>query len=56
MPSDSGATTSYWMGYSVPDFSPLTESCTADVCIVGAGIAGLSTAYHLVQELSLIHI
>lgn len=50
MPSDSGATTSYWMGYSVPDFSPLTESRTADVCIVGAGIAGLSTAYHLVQE------
>lgn len=50
MPSDSGATTSFWMRTSVPEFSPLTEDCTADVCIVGAGIAGLSTAYHLALE------
>ncbi len=30
--------------------SPLTENATADVCIVGAGIAGLSTAYELIQQ------
>jgi len=29
--------------------APLAENVHADVCIVGAGIAGLSTAYHLVQ-------
>ena len=28
---------------------PLAENLHVDVCIVGAGIAGLSTAYHLVQ-------
>src|SRR5437764_10048134 len=28
---------------------PLAENVHVDVCIVGAGIAGLSTAYHLVQ-------
>ena len=50
MPSDSGATTSFWMEVSVPDYPPLAESCTTDVCVVGAGIAGLSTAYHLLQR------
>lgn len=29
---------------------PLTESIRADVCVVGAGIAGMSTAYLLSQE------
>ncbi|HUQ87068.1 MAG TPA: FAD-dependent oxidoreductase [Vicinamibacterales bacterium] len=33
----------------VPSFSPLTNDTTADVCIVGAGIAGLTTAYLLTQ-------
>ena len=32
-----------------PDFRPLTENTRADVCIVGAGIAGLSTAYELLR-------
>ena len=33
----------------VPTYSPLTADTTADVCIVGAGIAGLTTAYLLTQ-------
>jgi glycine/D-amino acid oxidase-like deaminating enzyme/nitrite reductase/ring-hydroxylating ferredoxin subunit len=33
----------------LPSFSPLTVDVTADVCVVGAGIAGLTTAYLLTQ-------
>ena len=33
----------------LPSFSPLTADTTADVCVVGAGIAGLTTAYLLTQ-------
>src|SRR5256885_16828733 len=33
----------------LPKAPPLAENVHVDVCIVGAGIAGLSTAYHLVQ-------
>jgi glycine/D-amino acid oxidase-like deaminating enzyme/nitrite reductase/ring-hydroxylating ferredoxin subunit len=29
---------------------PLTEDATADVCVIGAGISGLTTAYLLVKE------
>lgn len=36
---------SIWMATSaVPTYGALEESTTADVCIVGAGIAGLTTA------------
>ena len=35
---------------SEPVFSPLRENITTDVCIVGAGIAGLTTAYLLAKE------
>ncbi|MGI8402483.1 MAG: FAD-dependent oxidoreductase [Gemmatimonadaceae bacterium] len=46
MPSDSGNTTSVWMETAdVPSFPPLARDATADVCIIGAGIAGLTTAY-----------
>jgi glycine/D-amino acid oxidase-like deaminating enzyme/nitrite reductase/ring-hydroxylating ferredoxin subunit len=31
-------------------YHPLTEDASCDVCIVGAGIAGLSTAYQLASE------
>ncbi|KAL7625176.1 hypothetical protein AAE478_004391 [Parahypoxylon ruwenzoriense] len=31
-----------------PQFHPLTEDIDTDVCIIGAGIAGFSTAYELV--------
>lgn len=50
MPSDSGHTTSVWMSTAeLPTFPPLTSDATADVCVVGAGIAGLSVAYHLTR-------
>ena len=46
----SGNTASIWMGtFEVPDFAPLNRNLTTDVCVVGAGIAGLTTAYHLVK-------
>lgn len=47
MPSDSGATTSFWMEIDPVEYPPLIEDVTVDVCVIGAGIAGLSTAYHL---------
>jgi glycine/D-amino acid oxidase-like deaminating enzyme/nitrite reductase/ring-hydroxylating ferredoxin subunit len=47
----SGRTVSLWMAtQAVSSFKPLRENATADVCIVGAGIAGLSTAYLLARE------
>src|SRR4051812_37191429 len=33
----------------MPKYPPLQESTLADVCIVGAGIAGMTTAYLLTQ-------
>jgi len=33
----------------IPAYSPLTADVSADVCIVGAGISGLTTAYLLAQ-------
>src|SRR5688572_22856748 len=50
MPSDSGATTSCWMELPMPAFAPLAADTQADVCVVGAGIAGLSTAYELAAQ------
>lgn len=35
---------------SSPELVPLREDLQADVCVVGAGIAGLSVAYHLARE------
>lgn len=49
MGSDSGATTSCWMADGLPDRSPLGADLAADACVIGAGIAGLSVAYHLAQ-------
>lgn len=44
-------TMSVWMDTAeVPVESPLKERITADVCIVGAGIAGMSAAYLLARE------
>jgi glycine/D-amino acid oxidase-like deaminating enzyme/nitrite reductase/ring-hydroxylating ferredoxin subunit len=47
-PTDSGATTSLWH-LETPRLvrEPLPGDTTADVCVVGAGIAGLSVAYEL---------
>jgi len=48
--TDSGATTSAWMTTAeVPDFPPLAEDAECDVCVVGAGIAGMTTAYTLAK-------
>ncbi|MGQ0714026.1 MAG: FAD-dependent oxidoreductase [Gemmatimonadaceae bacterium] len=50
MRSDSGNTVSVWMDTTnMPTFTPLVEDLTCDVCIVGAGIVGLTSAYHLVR-------
>lgn len=47
----SGATTSIWMANTdIPSRPALTKDISADVCIVGAGIAGLTTAYLLAKE------
>ncbi|HKP47041.1 MAG TPA: FAD-binding oxidoreductase, partial [Pyrinomonadaceae bacterium] len=44
-------TVSVWMDTeSIPLETPLAERVTADVCIVGAGIAGMTTAYLLARE------
>src|SRR6266567_2994133 len=50
MQSDSGHTTSVWMGTTeVPQFQPLTQDLRTNVCVVGAGIAGMTTAYLLAR-------
>lgn len=47
----SGITTSVWMATnSVPSFPSLRKNENADVCIVGAGIAGITTAYLLARQ------
>jgi glycine/D-amino acid oxidase-like deaminating enzyme/nitrite reductase/ring-hydroxylating ferredoxin subunit len=50
MKTDSGVTTSVWMGTELPRYSPLAEDTRADVCVVGAGISGLTVAYLLARE------
>jgi glycine/D-amino acid oxidase-like deaminating enzyme len=51
MRGDSGATQSPWFAsVDTPSRPALDRDTDADVCIVGAGIAGLSTAYHLARE------
>src|SRR5438046_191392 len=50
-PHPGGATTSLWQGtFDVPSYPKLERSGSTDVCIVGAGIAGLSAAYHLARD------
>lgn len=47
----SGQSTSVWMATAPqPSFAPLATDEKADVCVVGAGIAGLTTAYLLTRE------
>lgn len=51
MKPESGKTESIWMGtFNVPVFSSLTNDTECDVCIVGAGISGLSSAYLLLKS------
>lgn len=42
---------SYWMNsVSLPNFSELKHNLITDICIVGGGITGLSTAYYLTKQ------
>ena len=51
MKTDNGRTTSVWMGTTdVPEGTRLDSDVSADVVVVGAGIAGLTTAYLLTKE------
>src|SRR3569623_1610306 len=51
MKRGSGATASVWMVTAeIPSRPALTKDIPADVWVVGAGIAGLTTAYLLAQE------
>jgi glycine/D-amino acid oxidase-like deaminating enzyme/nitrite reductase/ring-hydroxylating ferredoxin subunit len=46
-----GASTSIWMATaSVPTYPPLAGDLDAGVCVIGGGIAGLTTAYLLSRE------
>jgi glycine/D-amino acid oxidase-like deaminating enzyme/nitrite reductase/ring-hydroxylating ferredoxin subunit len=50
MRSDSGYTTSVWMNTAeVPNLQPLKTDTRTGVCIIGAGIAGMTTAYLLAR-------
>src|SRR5437764_12362360 len=51
MTNDPKHTNSIWMATAeTPVLPALTSNMSADVCVVGAGIAGLSTAYLLALE------
>src|SRR5437588_93856 len=51
MEPDSGQTTSIWMDRaSVPNYPALAHDADTRVCVVGAGIAGLTTAYLLSKQ------
>ena len=43
-------TRSPWMGLPMPECPPLRNDCRTDVCVIGAGIAGLSAAYLLTRK------
>ena len=52
MRDDSQATTSIWMATAnTPSPSPLKECIRTDICIIGAGIAGLTTAFLLGRDI-----
>ncbi len=46
----SGQTLSPWMTFPMPDYEPLSGNARVDVCVVGAGIAGMTTAYLCAQK------
>jgi glycine/D-amino acid oxidase-like deaminating enzyme/nitrite reductase/ring-hydroxylating ferredoxin subunit len=49
--ASNGSSTSVWMDTAtVPVFAPLAGDAEAGVCVIGAGIAGLTSAYLLAQE------
>lgn len=50
MNTGAGQTVSIWMSTKLPVTPPLASGVHADVCVVGAGIAGLTTAYCLMKS------
>lgn len=48
--NNSGRSESLWMDVLFPSFPVLEENLDVDVCIVGAGIVGLTCAYKLIKE------
>jgi len=46
----SGRSRSVWMTAELPRFGPLARDLEVDVCVIGAGIAGLSVAYALARD------
>jgi glycine/D-amino acid oxidase-like deaminating enzyme/nitrite reductase/ring-hydroxylating ferredoxin subunit len=51
MKSDGGKNDSIWtVTADVPEYPALSEDLSTNVCIVGAGIAGMTTAYLLARE------
>ncbi len=51
MQLSNGTSTSVWMATAkLPTFPPLTSDADTDICVIGAGIAGLTTAYRLARE------
>jgi glycine/D-amino acid oxidase-like deaminating enzyme/nitrite reductase/ring-hydroxylating ferredoxin subunit len=51
MVSDSGKTVSAWFAtVEMPQFSQLSKNVSTEVCVVGGGIAGVTTAYLLAKE------
>ncbi len=49
MSKASGHTISVWMNTEVPQLPPLTSDIRSTICIIGAGIAGMTTAYLLAR-------
>ena len=47
MPRDTGTTSSVWTDTPSPRVDPLQGDQNCDICVIGAGIAGLTTAYLL---------
>jgi glycine/D-amino acid oxidase-like deaminating enzyme/nitrite reductase/ring-hydroxylating ferredoxin subunit len=50
MKANVGQSTSVWMADELPNRPPLDGDARADVCVVGSGIAGLTTAYLLAKQ------
>jgi glycine/D-amino acid oxidase-like deaminating enzyme/nitrite reductase/ring-hydroxylating ferredoxin subunit len=51
MKPEDGRTVPTWkQDVNRPEYPPISNSAHADVCVVGAGIAGLTTAYLLAKE------
>lgn len=47
----SGESVSIWINTEpMPKFTKLQNNISTDVCVVGGGIAGLTTAYLLIKE------